>query len=252
MPSSSVKVVETNAYNAVRATSFTRIHGRPTRNDYELLKKEASDLASDVENISFTWSRESATGDEYGLLAEIIGPAEYTHLTNLNWAQETEPAAHDPAIQATTAVHTRKRMEEEWEEKRESWFIRKGFRRGATMNMRDALDEQYYSQLKNINTAYRNTTPIQILEHLDTRWCPLDVRARKLLKAEFHTDWDNTVMHITAFGMKLDKEQARIDRLGVVISDEDKLQFYMEQIYESNCFDKKRCWTGKTSPSPQG
>jgi hypothetical protein len=38
-------------------------------------------------------------------------------------------------------------------------------------------------------------------------------------------------MHLTASGMKLDKEQARIDRLGVVISDEDKLQFYMEQIY---------------------
>jgi hypothetical protein len=115
------------------------------------------------------------------------------------------------------------------------------------MNMRDALDEQYYSQLKHINTAYRNTTPIQILEHLDSRWCPLDVRARKLLKAEFHADWDSTVTHITAFGMKLDKEQARIDRLGVVISDEDKLQFYMEQIYASNCFDKKEMvdWENK-------
>ena len=87
------------------------------------------------------------------------------------------------------------------------------------MNMCDVLDEQYYSQLKNINTAYGNTTPIQILEHLDTRWCPLDVRARMLLKAEFHDNWDSTVMHLTAFGMKLDKEQARIDRLGVVISD---------------------------------
>ena len=139
-------------------------------------------------------------------------------------------------------------MEEEWDEKHTSWFIRKGFLRGVTMNMRDALDKQYYSQLKNINTAYRNTTPIQILEHLDTRWCPLDVRARKLLKEEFHADWDSTVMHLTAFGMKLDKEQARIDRLGVVISDEDKLQFYMEQIYASKCFDKKEMvdWENKS------
>jgi hypothetical protein len=107
------------------------------------------------------------------------------------------------------------------------------------MNMRDALDEQYYLQLKHINTAYCNTTPIQILEHLDTRRCPLNVRAKKLLKAKFHADWDNSIMHLTAFGMKLDKEQARIDRLGVVISNEDKLQFYMEQIYSSNCFNKK-------------
>jgi hypothetical protein len=247
MPSSSIKVAETTSYDGVRATPFTRIHGRPTRQDYELLKKEASDLASEVDNITFTWSRDTATGEEYGLLAEIIGDVEYTHLTNLNWAQEMEPTSYDPAITAATATHTRKRMEEEWDEKRTSWFIRKGFLRGVTINMRDALDEQYYSQLKHINTAYRNTTPIQILEHLDTRWCPLDVRARKLLKAEFHADWDSTVMHLTAFGMKLDKEQARIDRLGVVISDKDKLQFYMEQIYASNCFDKKEMvdWENK-------
>ncbi len=54
-------------------------------------------------------------------------------------------------------------------------------------------------------------------------------------------------MHLTAFGMKLYKEQARIDRLGVVISDEDKLQFFMEQIYALNCFDKKEMvdWENK-------
>ena len=100
---------------------------------------------------------------------------------------------------------------------------------------------------KKYQTAYQNTTPIQILDYLDNRWCPLDVRARKLLKAEFHADWDSTVIHLTAFGMKLDKEQARIDRLGVVISDEDKLQFYMEQIHALNCFDKKEMvdWENK-------
>jgi hypothetical protein len=93
------------------------------------------------------------------------------------------------------------------------------------MNMRNALNEQYYLQLKHINIAYCNITPTQILEHLDTRWCPLDIRARKLLKADFFADWDSTVMHLTAFGMKLDKEQARINRLEIVISDKDKLQF---------------------------
>jgi hypothetical protein len=54
-------------------------------------------------------------------------------------------------------------------------------------------------------------------------------------------------MHLTAFGMKLDKEQVRINRLGAVISDKDKLQFYMEQIYASNYFDKKEMvdWENK-------
>jgi hypothetical protein len=54
-------------------------------------------------------------------------------------------------------------------------------------------------------------------------------------------------MHLMAFSMKLDKEQARVNRLGVVISNEDKLQFYMEQIYLSNCFNKKEMvdWENK-------
>ncbi len=106
MPSSSAKAAEATSYDAVRANPFTRIHGRPTRQDYELLKKEASDLASEVDNITFEWSRDIATGEEYGLLAEIIGDVEYNHLTNLIWSQEREPATYDPAITAATATHT--------------------------------------------------------------------------------------------------------------------------------------------------
>ena len=229
MPSSSAKSAETASYKAVRAVPFTHIHGRPTCHDYETLKKEASDLASKVDSLTFAWCHDPTTGEEYGLLAEIIGDIEYTHLTNQMWQQEVEPASYNPAITAATVTHMRKRMEEEWEEKRKSWFIRKGFLCGVTMNMRDALDEQYYSQLKHVNTGYRNTKPIQILKHLDTCWCPLNVQARKILKKELYANWDSSETHLTAFSMKLDKEQSRLDRLGIVISDEDKLQFYLEK-----------------------
>ena len=75
MPSSSAKSAETTSYEAVHAVPFTRIHGRPTRHDYETLKKEASDLASKVYNLTFAWCRDPVTGEEYGLLAEIIGPS---------------------------------------------------------------------------------------------------------------------------------------------------------------------------------
>jgi hypothetical protein len=184
MPSSSAKSAETVSYEAVRTVPFTCIHGRPTRHDYETLKKEASDLASEVDNLSFAWCHDPVTGEENGLLAEIIGDIEYTHLTNQTWQQEVEPASYNPAITAATVTHMRKRMEEEWEEKRKSWFIRKGFLCGVTMNMHGALDVQYYSQLKHVNNAYRNTKPIQILEHLNTRWCPLDVQAHKILKKD--------------------------------------------------------------------
>jgi hypothetical protein len=110
----------------------------------------------------------TATGKEYGLLAKIIGKPKYTHLTNLIWVQEFELANFNPTLTAATAIHKRKRMEEEWEEKHMLWYIHKGFLRDIAMNMHDALDKQYYSQLKHINTIYCNTTPLQILDHLDT------------------------------------------------------------------------------------
>ncbi len=160
MPSSSAKATEKKSYNPVRAKPFTQIHGCPTRHDYKLLKKEASDLGSKVDNITFAWSWDPATGEEYRLLADVIGDIEYTHLTNLNWAQEIMPATYDPAITATTATHTRKRLDVEWEEIHKSWCIQKDFLHGVTLNMCDALDKQYYLKLEHINTAYCNTTPI--------------------------------------------------------------------------------------------
>ncbi len=81
MSSSSAETAETMSYNAVCTTPFTRIHGYPTRHDYKTLKKVASDLASKVDNLTFAWSRDTTTGEEYGLLAEIIGKVDYTHLT---------------------------------------------------------------------------------------------------------------------------------------------------------------------------
>jgi hypothetical protein len=123
MPSSSAKTAETMSYGAVCTAPFTRIHGRPTRQDYKTLKKEAPDLESKVDNLTFAWSRDPANVEEYGLLAEIIGKVKYTHLTNLLWIQEVELSRYNPAITNTTPTHTRKHMEEEWEEKRKSWYI---------------------------------------------------------------------------------------------------------------------------------
>jgi hypothetical protein len=56
MPST-IKTLENMTYNTVRTSSFTKIHGRPTQNDYENLKKEAGDLASKLDDITYAWSR---------------------------------------------------------------------------------------------------------------------------------------------------------------------------------------------------
>jgi hypothetical protein len=204
MPSTA-KQAETTAFEAVQATPFTRVHGRPTLKDYELLKEEASALASEVEDITYAWNKNAT--DDFGLLADIIGTDEYDELTSIaSYVIPTEPPLYDPTITNVTLTHERKRKEEDWELGRTSWYIRKGFLKGVVDNLRDAIDEQYYSQLRHRLTAYRNITPYQILEHLNDRWCPLDVQAKKALKQAYYTKWDSDE-HLTAFGKRLDNDQ---------------------------------------------
>jgi hypothetical protein len=245
MPST-INTLEQTTYDTVRSSSFTKIHGRPTQRNFKNLKKEASDLASELDDITYDWSQ-SPTGDKYGLLTKIIGKDEYYHLTNLTWTQEVEPATYDPAINDTTATYTRKQMEQKWERTGKTWAIRKGFLRGVAVNFRDALDESRYSQLKSVYTAYRNTTPIQILEHLNSQWCPLKVHAKKNLRIAYYVEWDGE-QHLTAFGKRLDDNQVCIKRFSMTISNKDKLQFYLKQMYASNHFDKKKMTEWENKP----
>ncbi len=63
----------------------------------------------------------------------------------------------------------------------------------------------------------------------------------------YYKEWDGKI-HLMAFGKRLDKDQVRIKRFGITISNKDKLQFYLEQMYASNHFDKKEMteWENKT------
>jgi hypothetical protein len=81
MPST-IKTLKQMTYDTVRFSSFTKIHGCPTHTNYKNLKKDASDLARKLDDITYAWSQ-SPTGEEYGLLAKIIGKDEYYHLANL-------------------------------------------------------------------------------------------------------------------------------------------------------------------------
>ncbi len=68
------------------------------------------------------------------------------------------------------------------------------------------------------------------------------MHAKKLLKAEYWTKWDGDI-HLTVFERCLDDEQIRIECFGISISDEDKLQFYLKQMYYSNQFDQTQMTT---------
>jgi hypothetical protein len=145
---------------------------------------------------------DSTTGKEYELLANILGCYEYNNLTAIAIGDIPKqlPALYDLNIEDDTPTHQRKQMEEEWDQILTSWYIRKGFLKGTAANLRDALDKQYYAQLCNICTAYCNVQPLMILEHLNNRWCPLNVKVRKQIRQNYYHPLEPKE-HLTAFRM---------------------------------------------------
>jgi hypothetical protein len=127
-----------------------------------------------------------------------------------------------------------------------AWFIRKGFLNGIVDNLRDALEKQNYCQLKHCLAAYCNITPFQILEHLNNWWCPLAVQAKKELWKAYYSKWYSNE-HIIAFGKCLNNNQKALIRLEVTIPDDNKLQFYLKEIYDSNKFDEQYMLTWEQS-----
>jgi hypothetical protein len=114
MPSSA-RSAENTAFETIRMTPFTRIHGRPSWSDYEILKQEATTIASKIKDITYNWSRDTVTGDEYGLLSKILGVDEYNHQTGIpTYVKETKPASYDSSVTDLTPTHTPKRLEDEW------------------------------------------------------------------------------------------------------------------------------------------
>jgi hypothetical protein len=85
------------------------------------------------------------------------------------------------------------------------------------------------------------------LEHLNSQWCPLNVHAKKNLRIAYYAEWDGK-QHLTAFGKHLDEDQVCIKRFGITISNKDKLQFYLEQMYALNHFDKNEMTEWENKP----
>ncbi len=81
-----------------------------------------------------------------------------------------------------------------------------------------------------------------------THGAPLNVQAKKVLKKEYYTKWDAD-KQLTVFRKCLNNDQQTLTHLDVTIADNDKLQFYLEEIYDSNCFDKQEMLMWEQQPA---
>ena len=219
-------------YDAIRAKPFTRVHGRPTRKSYDRLLEEACELASAFD-VPYEWA-----GD-HGLLAEVLGAEAYLRVTGKDYVEPVPVEPFNPQINQGTTEYQKAKKAAEYEEIREAWYTRKGVQQGIGENIRDALDESYYSQLRVPIIAYKGVKIVDYFNHLNNKWCKIDTRTIKAMKKEYYEPWDPQ-HHITELYKRLDDDQAALAANNIPISDEDKLQFFIEQMYESKNFDREQ------------
>jgi hypothetical protein len=234
MKFTTAKQTEQAAFEQVRLKPFTKIHGRPTRRDRNTLREEICVAASEVD-MPF------AEAGEFGLLGEIMDADEYTAVTDgLVYAAPTEPEAYDENIDNDMEDHERKKLEALHDERLEAWYTRRGALRALCDNVRDALDEKYYQSLKKPIIAYKKVPVKEYINHLDEKWCKLDTRETKKLKKHYYRGWEiDHEEHIEEFIKRLNEEQISLGRDKVVISNDDKLQHFLEEMYDCGMFDRR-------------
>ena len=127
---------------------------------------------------------------------------------------------------------------EEWGGFRTSWYTRRGALKAVCHNIREVLDVKYYEQLEDELMGYKEVSIRNYFEHLDAYWCKMNTKTVQKMTAEFYEPWDQQ-MHITKFAKRLDRHQAYLATAGIEITDESKLQFYIEQMVDCAMFEKR-------------
>lgn len=220
-------------YEQIQEKPFAQIHGKPSHSDYNRLENKIKKIAVTVQILAYdSWA------NKYDILAEVIGNTEYLAKTGLNYDKPTKPEDYNPLIRDNSSTVMKARKEAGWETKKESCTVIEGTREAT----------QYYEQFEDTDLGYGEITIKDYLDHLTKEWCKLNMKAIQEMKDRYFRGWDEDE-HITAFGQRLSQEQRELRQQNVTITDSDKLQHYLVQMYVSDMFDRRELtdWEKKST-----
>jgi hypothetical protein len=223
--------LEKEIYDSIRGRPFTSIPTKPTWAQKELLNEEAEQIALDI-NVSYPWS------DDYGLLAEIQGEDKYLANTGFEYVSPTRPPDLDPRILLPNQLQTQiKILQSESVILKRDYAVVKGFRRGIGENIRDCLECRYYEQLYEDVFKYKRIQPRDYLAHLEAKWVILDELQIKEMIKKYKRGWSMDE-HFTTFADRLNREQKKLSDDNIVVSDADKKQHLMVELWGRDLFDR--------------
>ena len=192
--------------------------------------EEAEQIGLDM-SVSYPWAK------DFGLLAKISVTAKYLY-TGHNYVAPTQPPDMDPdmLIPSKTQIQI-KIMQSATIVANRNYAVVSGFRRGVCDNFRDALEPRYYEQMYEDIFKYKRVLPRRYIEHLELKWVILDeVQIEKMI-GNYKRGWSQEE-HFTTFAKRLSREQKKLKSDNIIISDADKKQHLMIQVWDRDLFDR--------------
>ena len=118
-----------------------------------------------------------------------MGVIQYLTETTPNYARPLQSHNVHPNIRACSTapqIHTWN-LENDLE--RQAWAVVNGFEIVIYKNVREALDLQYYEQIKQPTFGYKRHIFRDYIIHLKAHWCRLDVKTIKNIKQYWKHSW---------------------------------------------------------------
>lgn len=165
-------------YDRIRAKPFVHIHGRPIHQNLDRVAREATDTGVGTRIPGYAWA------GEYGILAKVIGTALFQTKTAKVYVVPVKPAAFDARINSNTGKFNQNKWTAENDQKIKSWAVLLGARERIKDNTRDAVNLQYYDQLKDKVLGFTQVSILDFLNHLKM-WYRMNATLRKQMKDEF-------------------------------------------------------------------
>jgi hypothetical protein len=197
----------------------TRIHGRPERNQIDVLEKEVARIVSSSKTTRFP------QGNKYGHLVMIVGQTKYRNIIGDDtfvFAPPSDAGAYDTitiidnvasnaaAKAQAEAVHKRKQSE---------YYQWTAVESAARQLIVGAIDEELLVELIDEWVQYEEHTPAEIITFLRDNVClPATTDDQLALQAKLLEPWDQTE-NLLSYFKKLDLAQEAMTKAHVPCED---------------------------------
>ena len=102
-----------------------------------------------------------------------------------------------------------------------------------------AIDAKYVGELKEDYVGYKNHTIKTLVTHIST-WYVITTKDKPDIRVHFLAPWSDTPeAHVTSFARRLDRCQVECEYHGVTVTNEDKLDHFLDQMYTCGLFKAK-------------